>query len=148
MQRMIPDKIRSYVILGPCACILLVGCAGNANSHSLAPDAYSQGKTPIVEAVGDWDDLDAAISAVNERYALGTVSRKSDDGLAEYRLLDIRSRPIMVRFERRSPDIVIEVRVGRFGDPLLARRIARDLALRLEQLYGVETAPLDWSGGS
>ncbi len=128
--------------------VILAGCIRNANPPMLATADRSGEDDSIIETVGDWDDLDAAISAVNERHALGTVSRRSDDSRAVYHLLDIRSRPITVRFERRSKDIIIEVRVGRFGDPLLARRIARDLALRLEQLYGVETAPLDWAGGS
>lgn len=98
---------------------------------------------------GDWSDISAAMDAVAERHALGILERVGDASAARFELVDIRGRPVAVVVSREaiadSGSFTVEIHAGRFGDADLERKIARDLAHRLDQLFGVDVAPIDWS---
>lgn len=95
---------------------------------------------------GDWDDLDAALSAAasrNELAVLRTNAQAPDRRV--YDLLAANARPARLE-ATRDPDGLIHLTatIGRFGDPQAEQRLLRDLAHRLQQLHNVPHAPLRW----
>lgn len=111
------------------------------------PDRLGGDATRLL-AWADWSDITAAMDAVVDRHMLGILQQDAGPVEARFELLDVRGRPIWVVVSRvaedESGEVQIAIRAGRFGDPALESIIARDLAHRLDQLSGVEFAPIDW----
>ncbi|MDX2131149.1 MAG: hypothetical protein SFY69_03740 [Planctomycetota bacterium] len=112
-------------------------------------------------ARGDWNDLDAAIEAAlgpNELARVGAWSpsqapsyfvhapRDTEERERTVELVTAGAETVIIRATRAAAGdpgaIELTVRVGRFGDEGRERAIARDIVARLEQLAGVDVAPL------
>lgn len=95
---------------------------------------------------GDWGDLDAAVSAAASRSELAVERRESpEEGVRVYVLRSVASRPGRLEAVRAEDgSIVLTASIGRFGDPAAETRLVRDVATRLRQLQGVDSAPIRW----
>lgn len=117
-----------------------MGCeTGSAPLPTLGGDAA------VADASGDWDDVDAAVTHAVGEVDLAVVERlATTPDRAEYRLLSVRDEPGVLTIERRPdrPNLLLEARVGRWGNPGVERGLIEALRKRLAQLRGVETAPL------
>ncbi|MHC4975353.1 MAG: hypothetical protein ACYTF7_01955 [Planctomycetota bacterium] len=109
--------------------VCLVGCA--STGERVRPDA------PPDRIEAEWDDLDAAMShTVGEHEWAVLVSTDVSEGVREYELVSLTDQPGMVRFTRSDaePSVLVEVRLGRFGNPERERVFRWTLVERLEWL--------------
>ena len=120
--------------------------------HGPAPTTESG---PIL-ALGDWDDLPAAISAAASRHELApTTSISPEKGVARFELVTVHGEPVHVSARSLSPGPGEEPRIelsgswGRFPEHSDARgrlqRLLESIADRLGQLRGVDAAPIRWT---
>ena len=117
---------------------LLAGCAAHHASPRLAGDPS------VLGAIGDHDDLDAAVEtgALQNELAIVHAGPASGGG-RRYELIDAQGRPGEMIITRTGDDaFTLRSRLGRFGRPDDEDRLNRAVAKRLRQLYGVEAAPL------
>ncbi|TVS08408.1 MAG: hypothetical protein EA423_01460 [Phycisphaerales bacterium] len=98
----------------------------------------------MMRAVGDYDDLDAAVEAAMIRTELAIVQAgPGPDGGRRYELVDAQGRPGELVIRRVGEnEFTLHARLGRFGRPSDEDRLNTAVARRLRQLYGVDFAPL------
>ncbi len=123
---------------------MLPGCG---SPGVLARPSYSEPSTR--EARGDWNDLDAALEVgqlVAEVAVVGSSPPASDP--RRFELVTGSDEPGWLVAQRpgtRGDDpgpIHMSARLGRFGDAPRERRLLDAIARRLEELSGVDSAPL------
>jgi len=127
------------------------GCSGPTEGVQRASAAATTAASPVqMVTVADWDDLHAAVGFALRRTELVRVSvvRPSEDRV-EFRLRSSRDEPALLVATR--PDgwsggdpvtMTLTCTVGRFGDPAHEHRFLTLVVERLEQLRGVEVAPI------
>lgn len=149
-----PDKPDRAVVCLVCVSIFagfaLAGCGRTPGPGSLfAAKTAETGRSTALVVEGDWDDVDAAILVGLEQAEMAQLRRRSpgpDEVVVE--LLTLRDQPGTLRLTREPPTgdgptrITIEASVGRVREPDLERRLVRAVARRLEDLRGVEFAPV------
>gem|GEM_PF-688587 len=134
----------------------LVGCTASQRES-----AWSSG-SPL-EAAGDWDDIDAAVSVASGEMFFALESREAiGPGRLRYRLLTLGEEPVELEVVRGaavktalgeeaedeaesemwSGPIALRCRVGRFGDERRERRFLKVMSERLADLAGVDVAPV------
>lgn len=132
----------------------LIGCSSSGGGGSfLAPAERSL-------ATGDWDDVRAAVEAGARAAEMAVVSsNESTDGRTKtYQLVTVTDEPARVVAHVRggagmsggkawgaaggAGPIEISASVGRFGDVQRERKLLKAIRQRLEQLSGVDSAPL------
>lgn len=128
---------------------VVFGTSGCRSWPSSAPaDVANLGTT--VQAVADWNDVDASVEvgASNAEMAVESFGL-NDDGERVYRLRTIRDEPVWVVTSRatgesreESAALHIAAKVGHFGNPEIERRLIRAIEKRLRELHGVATHPL------
>lgn len=97
-----------------------------------------------MRAVGEYDDLDAAVEAAAMQTEFAIVhAGPGPQGGRRYELLDAQGRPgeLVIRREGEH-EFSLRTRLGRFGRPADEDRFNSAVARRLRQLYGVDFAPL------
>ena len=101
-----------------------------------------------IRTLADWDDVEPAIGVALGRTELVKVGieRPTPDRI-EVRLLSSQDEPglLVVAREAAGPDPVpmtLTCTVGRFGDPAREGQLIAYVVERLEQLRGVEFAPV------
>ncbi len=110
-------------------------------------------RTPPLSAraVADWDDLDAAVEVAAAKAELAVVSRRDErDGSARVELVSATDEPALLvarpahGYSPGPRPILIDLSlgVGRFGDSTRERIFLDAVKSRLEQLAGVDWAPL------
>lgn len=130
----------------------MFGCSAGGTSF-LAPAERSL-------ATGDWDDVRAAVEAGARAAEMAVVSSsESNDGRTKtYQLVTVTDEPAQVVAQIRggasmsgatgwgaaggAGPIELSASVGRFGDAQRERKLLRAIRQRLEQLSGVDSAPL------
>ena len=104
---------------------------------------------------GDWDDVEASV-IVGAMAIEAAIESRSDDGPMRrvFKLRLIQGRPATLTASRATPPptdelageppvaITLQAVVGRFGDHERERRLLQAVAARLEDLRGVEFAPI------
>lgn len=129
------------------------GCAGSGKD-TLSDRGTSQAlRSPVrTEAVADWNDVEAAVTAALGRtdLVMVRVERPADDRV-EFSLWSARDEPgqlVVTRGPRTEGDEAVPLElvctVGRFGDPSREAELLALVVHRLGQLKGVEVAPLKW----
>lgn len=100
-------------------------------------------------AHGDWNDVDAALEVALTRAQMAILSRSADGpDRITWQLLSVRDEPAQLTAARppgrtQNPtDITLEARIGHFGDPQREEQFLKYVERRLEQLAGVDYAPL------
>jgi hypothetical protein len=99
----------------------------------------------------DWDDIEAAVAGALGKSELVRVRLdRPDPARLVYTLRTSRDEPAVLAVTRLdapgSPDPVrlgLTCSVGRFGDAAREREFLGLVTARLEQLRGVEVAPMD-----
>lgn len=136
----------------------LAGCA--ANLPPKVPAAAASRARPT-QVVADWDDVVAAAWAAAPRVELTIANTERPDPNTQ--VIELVSARDQVGFltARRDPipdgtpagsdlergegvSIFLEFTLGRFGDPAVEWAFLTDLVDRMEQLKGVNAAPLRW----
>ncbi len=104
-----------------------------------------------MQAVADWDDLDAAVEVAATKSELAVVSRREErDGSARIELVSSTDEPALLvarpasGYSAGTRPILIDLSlgVGRYGDRTRERIFLDAVKSRLEQLAGVDWAPL------
>lgn len=131
----------------PLAClVLLAGCSGG--DARAIPEPLPNAAATQTQA--DWDDVRAAVTAAlgKSELVLVRLDTPEPDQLA-YTLRTSRDEPASLTVRRLdpadSPDpvhLALTCSVGRFGDADREREFLALVAERLEQLKGVEVAPI------
>lgn len=126
---------------------IFTGCeAGPGRS----PEAAAAATSPVSLTVrADWDDVDAALEVALSRAQLAILSRSPDGpDRVTWRLLSVQDEPAHLTAVRppgatQDPtDITLEARIGLFGDPRREEQFLKFMERRLNQLAGVDYAPL------
>jgi len=123
--------------------LLLVGCATTS-----APDSPFRADAPTSQHAGDWNDVDSAVIwGVNN--AEWVIHRQWDVD-AQTRLYELRnSEGVSAHLRLHRPpanaidQLEITATVGPIGDAAAERELISVVARRLNQLHGVEVAPLN-----
>lgn len=107
-----------------------------------------------LEVRADWNDVEASMDVAAPRAELAVLSTEALEHGASLRFSVVTTTDeygeITARRDGHGPSdgenipIVLEARIGRFGDPTRERLILNALARRLDQLHAKATAPLDW----
>lgn len=131
---------------------LLSGCSGPSDRLQPAGLGATTSASPVqMTTDADWDDLQAAVGFALARTELVRVSvtRPTDDRV-EFGLRSSRDEPgllVATREEGWSGGdpvlITLTCTIGRFGDPAREQRFLTLVVERLEQLQGVEIAPIE-----
>lgn len=113
------------------------------------------GSAQVGASVGDWDDVDNAVSVAANKTEMAVVESRGEDGaVREYDLLTAADEPARVRVRRigaaaraagapASPgEFQVEANVGRFGNPAVERALIDHITARLHDLTGVDYAPV------
>jgi hypothetical protein len=130
--------------------LLLAACAARRFDPPIPSDGWRE------VARGDWDDLDAAVEVACMRHEIALVTATDEPPDAAdaaqrvrrrtFNLVTAGSEPVRIDAASTGAsdpgDIVLTVRVGRFGDQRRERAIARTMTRRLRDLAGVTVAPL------
>ena len=155
-----------FVLLVFGALGVLSGCGGGprrAGGPFFAPPER-------VLAMGNWNDVDAAVDAGARAAEMAVVTRRLDEGerTRTYELVTVHDEPARltatvraggadVPSARGSPTrhrtggtpmpqgagpIELTASVGRFGDTTQERRLLRAVRVRIEMRSGVDSAPL------
>lgn len=134
--------VLSALVIGLWAALWAAQFAGCA-SRSSDPGPRT-GEHSVMRAVGDYDDLDAAVEAAMIRTELAIVQAgPGPDGGRRYELVDAQGRPGELVIRRVGEnEFTLHARLGRFGRPSDEDRLNTAVARRLRQLYGVDFAPL------
>ena len=128
-------------LTGLLAGVCVLAFAACASSPPLAAPVPSEGAS--IEALGDWDDLAAAVSVAVDRVQWAVLSREGSGDAVRWDLMNVRGDPGFLSIERGAGDAVrITARLGRFGDAREEQRLIEAVADRLGELRGVEVAPL------
>lgn len=148
------------------AAALLGGCLSTldeARQPSGPVVIEPEGAAPTsAEILADWDDADAAVEAAltrcassvlrDRRYAGGGAGTPPEPIEITLEIVTLRGDEGAIRLRRLDPwngvdpvRVVVEASVGVFGNRRAEGCLVRAIALRLEQLRGVDYAPLDWS---
>ncbi len=130
--------------------MVVVGLGGCAGQGGGAPPRTLPGAV-ATEVSGDWDDIEAAVTgALGQSELVGVRLDRSDPARLVYTLRTSRDEPAVLAIARLdapgSPDPVrlgLACSVGRFGDAAREREFLGLVTARLEQLRGVEVAPLE-----
>lgn len=125
---------------------VLPGCSG----PNRGPARFSDGS--VVVALGDWNDVDAAVDVGVGKGECAVTGQTDDaDGRARtYEVVTVTGESGWVRAsaDQDAADVMgpepIELRaqLGLFGDQARERRLLAGVKRRLQQLAGVETAPI------
>lgn len=136
---------------GLAAALVLAGLVGGgcATQERLpAPERFEE-SAPVV-VVGDWDDVEAAVSAGASQAEMAVVvlTRPTETSI-DFELVTITDEPatLKVRLDPESAakgkaSIALEARVGRFGDRAWEERLIGRVGRRLGELHGVDVAPI------
>ncbi len=134
---------------------VLVLCIGACAPSKQPEPAPSAGSTIVTN--GDWDDLKAAIdyaAGIQEMAFVREVAFQLEPlEVAElptrrrwFDLVTVGDEPVKLSFRAMSSaqptDMVITARVGRFGDGPRERQLLDTIKTRLDQLAGVDVAPI------
>lgn len=140
-------KRLSFISLCIVPALLGNGCAGI--SPAVAPRAHAPADASATTVEADWDDADASVKVALGQVGIASVGVDRSPQRLDYRLRTPRDEPGSLTLERVDPtDTVdpVEIRVtssiGRFGDPERERELIERVAARLDQLRGVEVAPV------
>ena len=101
-------------------------------------------------AIGDWDDIDAAVRTALRTCQLASESRKAwrteprgEETLIEYHLLTVRGDTGLLRVRNlRDGSIMLECRIGILGSAEAQRCVIDHVTERLEALHNTDYAPL------
>lgn len=126
----------------PCAALLLslalCGC-GVARKPAAAFDAEPE----VIRAVGDWDDLDAAVLAGAIKNEMGPLDWGShEDSPRVFTMIASNDEPVVVHAWREGEEIVLNAKVGHFGDDVREARLLKTIAARLLTLRGRDEVEL------
>jgi hypothetical protein len=142
------------VTAGVLASSIIAGCASTGPSVG-EPVMFVEPTERTVAA--DWDDVDAAVSVAIARNETAIVRRtEAPPDRIEFEMITARDYPVRLIVTRdaegaagstgseddQSPRITVRAAVGRFGDLERQRRIVDDVIQRLEELRGVDFAPI------
>ncbi len=118
--------------------LLLAGCGVAAKP----PAAYDD-RAEVIRAVGDWDDLDASVLAGAFRNEMGPVDfGETTDTPRVFELVTSNDEPVIVHAWREGDEIVLDAKVGRFGDDTRERSLLKAIAARLLTLRGTDEVAL------
>jgi len=145
-----PSKSLLRIVLA----VLLGGAIGGCIAGT-PRDAHPATLTPKPPAAAtltaDWNDLGAAVAVGLRNTGLQVVASQTPDARTRgWSLRNRRGEPGSITATRQTlgdargddAQIRLEVQVGRFGRPAEADAALRGIVRRLEQLRGVETAPV------
>ncbi len=134
--------VPSALVIGLLATLWAAQFAGCASKGS--DSGPRTGEPSVMRAVGDYDDLDAAVEAAMIQTELAIVrAGPVPDGGRRYELIDAQGRAGELVIRRVGDDeFTLHARLGRFGRPSDEDRLNTAVARRLRQLYGVDFAPL------
>jgi len=126
---------------------LLLGCGSTASEGArfIGPNFGSPRTASIV---ADWNDVDAAVEVGVPRAEMAVIfdETPSPDERV-FSVKDIADERGTLRIWRTSgdatPEIKLEARVGLFGEPEKERKLLECVCARLEELKGVEWAPVE-----
>lgn len=131
-------------LVGILTLLQIAACSGPTARHT-APASPGP-----IQVSGDWDDVRPAVTAAlgKTELVLVTLDTPEPDRL-EYTLRSSRDEPATLTIQRLDPEgapdpvrITMACSVGRFGDPSREGEFLALIADRLEQLKGVEVAPI------
>lgn len=132
---------RVHMIPGFVAIIVctLFGCTGPRSARPAPP----AGPTTI-EAVGDWNDIGVAAAFGAGAGEAAIEDAQIDETVAIFSLRAVNGEPGVLDVTRAEEGdrVVASCTIGRFGDAVRQRRILEAFARRLQQLYGVDYAPI------
>lgn len=153
-NRTCPGRIARYAGLmrdGATPAIVLVWLGGCA----LQPPAVMawgppNDKPTAAVAVGDWDDVDAAVRTALRDCQLAREARRAfreeeggDETLLEYDLLTVRGDSGLLRVRRLGDgSLGLQCRIGVLGSAEAERCVIEHLTARLADLHGVDYAPI------
>lgn len=128
----------SCVVLATSA--LLGGCASGSGARA-GPMFQPPSE---LETAGDWDDLGASVQVGAEQSEMAVLHGPREAGASpvQFDLLTNLHEPVRLEAWRASERIRLRAGVGRFGDQGRERALLRNIARRLEDLKGVEFAPV------
>jgi hypothetical protein len=126
---------------------LAMGCA---SSPPPAVGTTRSGGVTRTELSADWNDVASAVGVGLGQVGIAPVRvDRSDPSRAVYTLRTARDEPGELTLERLAEPaaadpvaIAITCSIGRFGDPTREADVIQSVARRLEQLRGVEIAPI------
>jgi hypothetical protein len=140
--------------------IALAGCLALAPAWLLATAGCSRGGARAIpeplphaaaaQSLADWDDVRASVGAAlgGSELVLVRLDAPEPDRLV-YTLRTSRDEPASLTVQRLDPPgapdpvrLALTCSVGRFGDAAREREFLLLVAERLEQLKGVEVAPI------
>ena len=133
--------------------IFTSACASDAEGSYLVGPSWGTPQTATV--TGDWDDVDAAVeTAAGQSEMAELLVEAVSDRERVYTLRTIRDETAKL-VVRRGPGagvngvpIQLEARVGAFGDASQEQRLLRAMTRRLEDLKGVDFAPVHAPSGT
>lgn len=98
----------------------------------------------MAKAEGDWDDTDASVSVGVEAIEAALTSvHQPAPGRREYRLKRVNGEVGLLVIERGEGDVLnLTASIGPLGDPERERKLVQAVRRRLDQLHGVEFAPV------
>ncbi|HZW09936.1 MAG TPA: hypothetical protein VFF69_08535 [Phycisphaerales bacterium] len=141
--------LKSVVVLCLCAFTgaFSPGCASGGSGRPAG--APASGATRI-EVLGDWDDVRSSVGVGLSQVGIAPLRVNSPEpDRLEYALRTPRDEPGRLTLERLAPAhepdpvaIAITCSIGRFGDPEREAQLVARIRRRLEQLRGVEIAPI------
>jgi len=129
----------------------LAAAACTSSSRSPAPPAFStRDGVPILSIAADWDDADAAVLASVEKIeAIVTRTNVRSETEREYLLRRTTGERGQLTLRRADPGnlgdlapITMTCTLGGAGDPAREQKLMAAVAARLEQLKGVDYAPV------
>jgi hypothetical protein len=149
-----PDKPDRAAVCLVCVSIFaglaLSGCGRTPGQGSLfAAKTAETGRSTSLVVEGDWDDVESAILVGLDQAEMAQLRRRTpsaDEVVVE--LITLRDQPGTLRLSREPATgdgptrITIEASVGRAREAELERGLVRAVARRLEDLRGVEFAPV------
>jgi hypothetical protein len=128
------------MLLGPA----LFGCKGVPTPLPVWTTLVEEGSELVLQ--GDWDDVDAAVRTGASHAEMAVVEGVAEPDRREFQLRSISGETGKMIATRLSPGepsrIRLVARLGHFGNPEAERRLLGFVAKRLEQLRGVDWAPL------
>ena len=128
------------------AAVWAPGCSGD---RPVRPPVILAGAATS-EVLADWDDVEAAVSVALSNTELVKVGvNRADPARRVYTLRTSKDEPAGLTIERLGPlvdgepvTLLATCSIGRFGDAEREREFLGLIVRRLEQLRGVEVAPL------
>ena len=140
------------------AALFLTGCG--APSLPGAGPGMSDWSTFLADGTrqqlpADWDDIAAAVMIGASQSEMAVLAanrgptRTGDPGDQTERIFElktVRDEPAWLRVTRSGhqdgPELLLEAKVGRYGDEKREKELLRHVSARLEALHGREVAPL------